>query len=304
MDDWLPSGPQTRKTFIVIVVLGCIALGLVRFLIAPELFDSEPPGVGDVIDETLGNIIATALAGTALAWLILKLFPQPKRPAVVTSVAAHEIGTLLESALPTTKRWWFDGSTGRYQRAKTLPELGRLARTDGTSREVTIVILDPLNETLCRRYANYRRGLLSGRGREWTVESVRRDLYATLLAACVYSDTEPLTVTVGLKQTMSILRYDLSDTRLVITKEGRADPAICCPSGSFYFDAYLEDLRWALKQTRHVDVTTVSVPTDGFDRASARAAFRAMDVYTDLLDQDSVVDQVLAEAASRVHPYA
>lgn len=213
-------------------------------------------------------------------------------------------GDCLRRVFQVTKLWWFDGSTGRYQRAKTLPEMGRLARADGTSRDVTIVLLDPTDEILCRRYANYRRGLLSGKGKDWTVESVRRDLYATLLAACTYSDTEPLTVTVGLKRTMSILRYDLSDSRLVITKEGRSDPAICCPSDSFYFDAYREDLRWALKQARPIDLSAVVVPTGGFDRESARAAFRTMDVYTSALDNDGMVDRVIAEGQSTEHPYS
>ena len=100
------------------------------------------------------------------------------------------------------------------------------------------MILDPMDEHLCVRYANYRKGLLSGQGQDWSVAAVRRDLYATLLAARRVSECEPLTITVGLKQTMSILRLDLSDSQLVITKEGRSDPAIRCPAESFYFDAY------------------------------------------------------------------
>jgi hypothetical protein len=304
MDNWFPKGERSRNIFIWLILSGCVLLGVARFLVAPELFGSDPPGVGDVIDETLGNIIATALAATALAWLLLVLFPPPPRPAIVEDVPAHEIGKALESALPDTKRWWFDGSTGRYQRATTLPEMGRWARQEGTSREVTIVILDPQDEQLCLRYANYREGLLSGKGRDWTVESVRRDLYATLLAALTYNVREPLTVTVGLKRTMSILRYDLSDSRLVITKEGRSDPAIACPGGSFFYDAYLEDLRWGLKQARHVDLTKAVVPTAGFDRQSARTALEAIGVYTPILDDDAAVDAVIAEASSREHPYS
>lgn len=304
MDNWLPQGEYARRVFLIVVLCGCVALGVVRFLAAPAVFGSNPPGFAAVVDETLGNVIATALAGTALAWLLLRLLPPPARPAVVENVPAHEIGHVLEAALPETRRWWFDGSTGRYQRATTLPEMGRLARRDGTSREVTIVILDPQDEDLCRRYANYRQGLLSGKGRSWTIESVRRDLYATLLAARAYNETEPLTVTVGLKRAMSILRYDLSDSGLVITKEGRSDPAISCPAGSFFYDAYLEDLRWNLKQARQADLTQGTLPTSGFDRASAREALRAMGVYTATLDDDSFVDDVIGAADSREHPYS
>jgi hypothetical protein len=302
--DWLPEGKRTRQVFIWLVVGGCVVLGLLRFVVAPALFDSNPPGVGEVVDETLGNIIATALAATALAWLLLKVFPPPARPAVVQSVPPHEIGRLLESALPETKRWWFDGSTGRFQRATTLPEMGRWARRDGTSRDVTLVILDPQDDELCTRYANYRKDLLSSAGRDWTVEAVRRDIYATLLAAQAYSYSEPLNVTVGLKRTMSILRYDLSDRGLVITKEGRGDPAISCPADSFYYDAYREDLRWSLRQARKLDLTRVTVPAAGFDRESARAALADLGVYTSMLDSDINIDSVIAEVQSRHHPYS
>jgi hypothetical protein len=304
MFDWFPTGTQSRRTFIALVILGCVSLGLVRFLLVPPIFGTETPDFGDVVDETLGNIIATALAATVLAWLLLKIFPPPARPAVVVNVPAHEIRKLLESSLPTAKRWLFDGSTGRYQRATTLPEMGRLARADGTSREVTLLILDPTDDALCTRYANYRRGLASGEGRDWTVESVRRDLYATILAACTYNETEPLTVTVAVKSNMSILRYDFSDSRLVITKEGKTDPAICCPAESFYFDAYLEDLRWSIKQSRHMDLSLVAVPANGFSCESARGAFQALDIYTSTLNNDEFVTAVINEARSRDHPYS
>jgi hypothetical protein len=304
MDDWLPKGEHARAVFLWLVLLGCVVLGVLRFVVAPAIFDSNPPGLGDVVDETLGNVIATALAGTGLAWLLFRVLPPSKKPGIVESVPPHEIGKLLESGFADTKRWWFDGSTGRYQRATTLPEMGRLARRDGTSREVTIVILDPLDEELCRRYANYRQGLASGQGQNWTIERVRRNLYSTILAAQTYSERDPLTVTLALKRTMSILRYDLSDSRLVITKEGLNDPAITCPAGSFYYDAYLEDLRQSLKQARHIDLTRAAVPTGGFDLSSAREALKTMETYIPQLDDDAEMAAVLAEAQSKEHPYS
>lgn len=303
MDNWLPQGTRSRRAFVVLVLTGCVFLGLLRFVVSPAIFGFSAPGVGAVVDETLGNIIATALAATALALVLLWIIPPPNRPAVVESVPPHEITALLERGFPDSRMWWFDGSTGRFQRAATLPAMGRFARRDGVSREVTLVILDPSDEALCERYANYRKGLTSGVGRDWTVANVRRDLYATLLAAKRYNDTEPLTITIGLKGNMSILRYDLSDSRLVITKEGKRDPAISCPDGSFYYNAYLEDLRWSLKQARRVDLGSRPMPPGGFDRDSAREALVAMGVHTSDVDRDEFVDAVLIEAASTTHPY-
>jgi hypothetical protein len=298
MEDWLPKGERSRSAFIFLVLGLCFFLGLIRFFLVPALFHTDQSGVGDVLDETLGNVIATALAATALAWLFFKLFPPPARPAIVENVPAHEITKLLDSALPAARFWWFDGSTGRYQRSTTLPQMGHWARKEGVSRELTIVILDPLDAELCRRYARYREGLRSGQGREWSVDAVRSDIYATLLAAHVYCERAPLTVNVALKSTMSILRYDLCDRQLVITKEGTTDPAIACPAESFYYHAYLEDLRWRLKQARRVELATLAVPDGGFDRDTARRALHQMGLHTETLDDDARLDRILDESRS------
>ena len=51
MDDWLPSGPETRKRFIYVVLFLCVALGGLRFVLAPPLFGSNPPGFGSVLNK-------------------------------------------------------------------------------------------------------------------------------------------------------------------------------------------------------------------------------------------------------------
>jgi hypothetical protein len=302
MDDWLPSGARSRRVFITLVLLGCVVLGLLRFLAVPAVFGSERPGVASVLDTTLGDVIATALAATILGWLLLKLFPPPPRPAIVENVQAHEIGGRLDAAFQSSKRWWYDGSTGRFQRAATLPQMARWARKDGTSREVTVVILDPMDEDLCLRYANYRQALQDG-GTEWTLNRVRTDIYATLLACAFFNQKSPLAVTAALKSTMSILRYDLSDAELVITKEGARDPAIACPRSSYHYDAYSETLRWSLKQARGIDLSRPIVPEQGFDLATAREALAAMEIYAPMLDDDPTLTAILELSRSGVHPY-
>ena len=227
----------------------------------------------------------------------------PQRPAIVENVPAHEIGGRLDAAFQTSKRWWYDGSTGRYQRASTLPEMTRWARKDRTSREVIVVILDPVNEDLCLRYANYRQALEDG-GAGWTLDRVRCDIYATLLACAFFNQKSPLAVTAAVKSTMSILRYDLSDAQLVITKEGSKDPAIACPRESYHYDAYCETLRWSLKQAHQIDLSRPTVPENGFDLESARAAFAAMDIYAPTLDDDAIIRSIIALSESQVHPYS
>jgi hypothetical protein len=258
--------------------------------------------MGEVAAELIGDFIATALAGTALALVLQRLFPGPHRPPVVENVPAHEISGRLESSLPKTRRWWYDGSTGGYQRSTTMPQLARHARRSGVSREATIVILDPTDEDLCRRYGNYRTGVTKT-GEIYSVDRVRIDIYATILAALEFNEREPLNVIVALKKNMSILRYDLSDEQLVITKEGKTDPAISCPAESFYYDAFFEQLRMSRKQAKELELSMAKVPTAGFDRESTRVAFTTLGIDTPTLEQDDSIDAIIEKSISRRSPY-
>lgn len=302
VDDWLPKGARTRKTFVVLVLAICALLAAIRWGILPHLFDVSGGDPGEVVDELIGDFIATALAGTTLALLLRWIFPPPDRPPIVENLPAHEIGGRLEEALASTRQWWFDGSTGRYQRSTVLPKLAELGRKSGVSREVKIVILDPTDEDLCRHYGNYR-GRVASPKKTFSVDQIRVDIYATILAAAEFNEGHPLDVTVALKRTMSILRYDMGDHQLVITKEGRTDPAIACPDNSFYYDAFHEQLRMSRKQAKELDLRKVEIPTSGFDRDSARAALGQLEIATGILDQDDAVDEILAKAASRQSPY-
>jgi hypothetical protein len=304
MYGWLPEGEHARRVFIALALCGCVLLGLIRFLIVPGVLGSHPPSAADVVDVTLGNVIATVLAATLLGVVLLWLLPAPVRPAVVESVPVHEIGSLLDSALLDARMWWYNGSTGRYQRASTLPEMGERARREGGRREVRLLILDPRDEALCLRYAEYRQGLQSAKGQQWTLQRVRGDLYATVLAALAYGTSMPLDVTVALKASMSSLRYDLSDSVVVVTREGRQDPALAFPVGSFHYDAYRADILLAQRQAQTVDLTRTVVPAGGFDRSSARAALRVLGLDTSDMEDDGLLDRALADAISREHPYS
>ena len=302
MDGWLPQGKRTRATFITVVLLLCALLAIIRWAVLP-LLGTASGSPAEVTGELIDDFIATALAGTALALILQALFPGPSRPPVVENVPAHEIGGRLREALPDTRRWWYDGSTGRYQRSTTMPELARLARSSGASREMQIVILDPTDEDLCRHYGNYRSSIADS-DRDYSVDRVRIDIYATILAAIEFNGRDALDIVIALKRTMSILRYDLSDQQLVMTKESKTDPAIACPAESFYYDAFLEQLRMSRKQARTLDLSQAKVPTDGFDRDSARSALMELDVWTSSLDTDGVIEAVIDEATSPKQPYS
>ncbi|GAA3658047.1 hypothetical protein GCM10022224_021640 [Nonomuraea antimicrobica] len=167
----------------------------------------------------------------------------------------QEIAQSHAEARKDTTRWSFKGGTGTYLRAVTLPKCVEAARRDKRHLTVRIEVIDPSDKELCAKYANYRRSLSNvpdGTGEVWTTDRVRKESYATILAAFWHrQDYTLLDIGVGLSSTMTTFRWDLSTTRLIMTVE---DPnmAMTALAGTFYYENCDTELRLSFEQARRV----------------------------------------------------
>lgn len=167
----------------------------------------------------------------------------------------QEIAQAHADARKDATRWSFKGGTGTYLRAITLPECVAAARKVKRHLTVRIEIIDPSNVEVCETYAHYRRSLSDvpdGTGETWTADRVRKESYATILAAFWHRQRYGLLdIGIGLSSTMTTFRWDLSTSRLIMTVE---DPnrAMTALAGTFYFENCDTELRLSFEQARLV----------------------------------------------------
>ncbi|MEU8249186.1 hypothetical protein [Nonomuraea sp. NPDC048916] len=191
--------------------------------------------------------IDTLVAGTRKALDSLQL--------VRVLGSRQEIAQAHAEARKDTTRWSFKGGTGTYLRAVTLPECAAAARRVKRHLTVRIEVIDPSNAEVCETYAHYRRSLSDvpdGTGETWTTDRVRKESFATILAAFWHRQRYGLLdIGVGLSATMTTFRWDLSATRLIMTVE---DPnrAMTALAGTFFYENCDTELRLSFEQARRV----------------------------------------------------
>jgi hypothetical protein len=179
--------------------------------------------------------------------------------SMVRTLTGLEVTHALAEARRDTDRWLFKGGTGTYMRARTLPECVANARQARRALVVRIEIVDPHDTEACRRYAEFRRSL-PGRsdGEPWTLDRVRKESFATILAGRWWRQRyHLLDVEIGLSSVMTTLRWDLSSSRLIITQEDPGSPALMVERGRFYYDRLEVELRTSHDQARKVPLETV-----------------------------------------------
>jgi hypothetical protein len=74
-------------------------------------------------------------------------------------------------------------------RAVTIPDCVALARREKRTFNLQVEIIDPTDDLVCRKYADYRRSLTpqpDRSGETWTADRTRKESFATIVAACWY----------------------------------------------------------------------------------------------------------------------
>jgi hypothetical protein len=173
-----------------------------------------------------------------------------KRDMEIRGVGAHvieipreEIGTRLEGLLGATNSWHFRGGLGGWQRSTALPALSNVRNQDIS---YSMHILNPADEDLCRRYANYRASA-GQRAGTTDPQNVRDELLALLYAVAWYKERTRVKAAVSFLSNYSPLRYDLSNAGLIVTVPDMQERAIYAPAGGWYCTSVRDEMDQASK---------------------------------------------------------
>jgi hypothetical protein len=179
--------------------------------------------------------------------------------AMVRTLAGPEVGQAHEQARRTTSRWVFKGGTGTYLRAVTLPQCVLEAQRQRRSLSMKIDIVNPADDKVCEAYARFRRtfghGDTGGAFEEWTTERTRKESYATVLAAGWYRQRlDTLEIDVHLSSVAPALRFDLSDTCLIITQDDPRRVSLYVERDRPLYDYYVTELHQSREQAVKLDL--------------------------------------------------
>lgn len=216
-----------------------------------------------------------------------------------------------ENAVATTDWWRFRGGTGSFTRAWTLPKLAERSRGNaGAAWVVQLQIIDPRDEALCRSYTDYRAKLASHRSETtqvtWTVERVRLECFATILAAHWYRQHEFLDVEVALNASFSTIRYDISATVAILTNEDRRFPALRAHDSGALYRVFRADFDRSFEGAPKLPRTSAVVLPRSADAITGDhivSVLEASGVDPSVIDA-SLLQEIPGLALAREDPYA
>lgn len=281
-------------------VLALVIAAVIGLLMALDVVGANQ--VSAAILVVLGLLAATLLRDRKAA------VEARQTATAVRLLSGADIGQEHAAARNETELWIFKGGTGTYLRAVTLKECVANARRERRPLRIQLEIIDPINEQLCREYAQFRSSLApgpDGTGESWTFERTRKEAFATVLAACWYQQRFPfLTVELGLARVMSTFRWDMSSRSVIMTQEDPAGPALVFERGKPYYRAYSRELVASFRQARRVEVDR---PTPELSEEptvdEVRTLFHHLDLALPSSFTDRDVTDIIRKALRAKNPY-
>ena len=231
--------------------------------------------------------------------------------AAVRTLTGEDISNALTEARSDTSLWMFKGGTGTFTRLVTLPECLRNARRHRRELRIYLEILDPTNFELCDNYANLYKSLAeepTDNELSWDGDGTRRELFATVLAACWYHKRYQLLgigIEVGLSSTFTTLRWDLSTHSVIITQRGPRFPAMIIDKEKMHYASWHTELWSSFGQCRRIPIeNTKDTPLS--ERPSAdevRRLFHALNLELPEEYDDAAVVDIIEKALYDRDPY-
>ena len=256
-----------KRLFFGSAFLAFASLVITRFFLIPYLSGKPVEGILIIINAVLDNFLAALITSISVTLLLLWLTPPSAELAVMEVIDSPRIAEVLKQGRDRVTEYWYKGNTGRYVRSVVLPNLAKEARLENATKNVFLIVLDPLNDNACEYYALFRKRLRSAvKDKPWTGLRVQLELYSTIVSTYAWKAQEPsLNVTVALVDVMSLFRIDFSSRLAVITREDERQPALMCEANTLFYKSYREDLFISLQQARVLPNNVIGVPLQHLD---------------------------------------
>lgn len=252
-----------RRTFIAFLILICVVLIFVDFTfirMAPESFRSDLSGY-------VQSITGAIFVALIVLWIFISFIPLGEDSGGLHQIEPNRITGEFEDLLKDAQRWRYKGNFGRYQRGKVLPTLA------GTPNlHVSINIIDPNNQELCREHAQYRNKINSiDKGKRYDADNVSLEVVVTIIHCAWYVANKGVMIDLFLSSVFDPVRIDSNDKAMILTVEDRRSPALKLTSKHFMYNHFELQMRYAREQGRRIDL-------GGFAERATIAAIEEEDV--------------------------
>jgi hypothetical protein len=253
-----PQGSKRNSLVVLSLIVAGMALLIIlgRLFVVPSADTNKISTLLILTQNVCDHLIATCIV-VSIGSVLLAVLADPEMALEdISAMPAHHIHSSLLEPLSTTANYWFRGRSGRFFRQSVLPALVEAARRNASRRQVFLLLPDPDENAMLDGYARYRNSLHFGKQGEWTKQRVQAEVLATILTVAEKAANNSFfEAEISVAKDFALFRIDMSDTRMVMTREDPTWPAIACTHQSKFYSSFQEEIRQGMALGRPLDLS-------------------------------------------------
>jgi hypothetical protein len=283
---------EHRKTFILLLLLVLVLLFWMDSSLTPE----QPK----ILILQYVRQVASAIVVTLLVlWVVSALFPPLSKRDELVEIEPKRITAEFDSLLESATRWRYKGNFGRYMRSKVLSTLA-----PRKNMHVMACIIDPANEALCAKHAEYRSQIHAiDRGTRYDSNKVALEVLVTIVICAWYVINRRIRIDLYLSPVFDPVRIDANDDAMILTVEDRRSPALKVKREHFTYDHFDLQMEFSRTQARVIQLGGVrqGIALGDLNAADVEGVLRGAEL-DGLLRQHSA-HQILQACRESKNPY-
>jgi len=252
-----------RRAFIGLLILICAGLISIDFLLL-----GASGATAHMISAYIESVVSAILGGLLIFWIFVSFTPYGESGGL-DQIEPNRITKEFDVLLRDARRWRYKGNFGRYERGKVLPTIaGR------PNAHATISVIDPLDNALCQRHAEYRNRINSiDKGKKYEANTVALEVVVTIIYCAWYVANKSVSIDLFLLSVFDPVRLDSNDEAMIITVEDRRSPALKLSKQHFMYEHFESQMQYAREQGRQVNLR-------GLPASPTIAALKSRDIET------------------------
>jgi len=234
-----------RFFYIFSVLLICLLEAIVLFKIIDVPYISE------------SFIIAACTAAAAIFvflfsyWFYLDITPSGLRNATIIPIQSAEIAESIASLTTHTSNYRFLGRSGSYVRTDVFPTLSDKSAESHQYVEVKVLVPQPS----ASNSDTYRR-IKAALGEKATDSTLGAHVLATIaVLAELAAKNKYFRPSIRLMHTVPVLRFDISDAVVLVTRDAKKLPAILVNTGNDHYGMFLDFFENEFEQAEELPLT-------------------------------------------------
>ena len=264
--------PYTIRRFFLLY--GGVFLGAVAALWAFAAGLDADSTLRVVAVSFLGKFAAAVAIFILTYGLYVLVTPPGLRDAQVLPLHSGEIADQILNLQANVSDYWFWGRSGSYFRSAVLPKLDKASSDERRHIRILVIMPDPSVSGNAARYMQIKHGL----GEKADEKTLAANVLATIVAVASATARNPyLHAEIGLCANVPVLRYDMSTTGALLTRDAQALPAILVNAGNPYFDMFRDTVENEFDQSRKIRWDKNAAPLLNDGKISVQEALSAIE---------------------------